>query len=250
MVIAPATLPPLVAEMAPRLIPGMPELISPRLERFVTRRTARCAIRGPADPADAKELWIVLHGYGQLAAEFLAGFDAVDDGTRFIVAPEALSRFYDARSTMEKHAAATVGASWMTREDRTEEIADQLHWLQLAHDHYRALVGPTAPLTVLGFSQGAAAASRWVSSGAVAPVHLISWGGAIAPELALGPDSPLGRTRCTIVVGDRDRFVSAEKISEERERLEKAGFRCAFEHFEGGHRLDDAMLRRLAGLAT
>lgn len=247
MVIGSGTLPPLVTGPQHRLIPGMPDASSTRFDRFVTRRSARCAVRGPADPARAKELWVVLHGYGQLAAEFLAGFDAIDDGTRLIIAPEALSRFYDARSAMEKHAEATVGASWMTREARDEEIADQLHWLQQAHDHYRALVGPAAPLTVLGFSQGTAAASRWVANGAVAPVHLISWGASLAPELPLGVDSPLGRTRCTIVIGTRDRFVPVERLTAERDRLVAAGYRGAFEQFEGGHRLDDAMLRRLAG---
>lgn len=228
----------------------MPESTPARIERFVTRRSARCAVRGPTDPAQVKALWLVLHGYGQLAAEFLGGFDAIDDGTRLLVAPEALSRFYDARSTMERHAEASVGASWMTREDRNEEIADQLHWLQLAHDHYRALVGSAVPLTVLGFSQGTAAASRWVASGAAAPEQLICWGGSIAPELALGPDDAIGRTRCTIVIGDRDRFVPAEKLAAEQARLHSAGFRGDFVHFEGGHRLDDTVLRRLAGVAS
>jgi predicted esterase len=250
MVIVPGTLPPLVAGMTPGLIAGMTGPTPPRIERFVTRRTARCAVRGPADPASVRSLWIVLHGYGQLAAEFLADLDAIDDGTRLIVAPEALSRFYDARATMERHAEASVGASWMTREDRNEEITDQLHWLQLAHDHYRAIVGPEVPLTVLGFSQGTAAASRWVASGAVTPEQLICWGGSVAPELALGPEAPLGRVRCTIVVGDRDRFVPAEKLDAERARLESAGFRGGIELFPGGHRLDDAVLRRLAGLAA
>lgn len=193
-----------------------------------------------------KELWIVLHGYGQLAADFITGFGAIDDGTRLIVAPEALSRFYDARATVERHAEASVGASWMTREDRVEEIGDQLHWLQLAHDRFRDQVGAAAPLTVLGFSQGTAAASRWVASGAVPVRRLVCWGGAIAPELPLAPDTPLGRTECTVVVGDRDRFVPAERLAAEQARLAAAGFRCAFERFEGGHRLDDAVLRRLA----
>lgn len=247
MVIAPRTSPPLVGGRAPGLIPGMSEPTPRRFDRFVTRRTARCAVRGPSAPAAARELWIVLHGYGQLAAEFLAGFDAVDDGTRLIVAPEALSRFYDARSALERHADATVGASWMTREDRLEEIEDQRHWLDLAYGHYRRAVGDAAPLTVLGFSQGVAAASRWLAEGTAAAAHLICWGGAIAPELPLKADSPLGRTRTTLVVGDRDRFVPEEHLARERDRLDAAGFAYTIDRFEGGHRLDDAALRRVAG---
>lgn len=231
------------------MIDGMGDPTEPRYERFVTRRTARAAVRGPADPAVVREFWIVLHGYGQLAAPFLDGFRAVDDGTRLLVAPEALSRFYDTRTALEKHAEATVGASWMTREDRLEEIADQQHFLQQVHDHFRARIGPAAPLTVLGFSQGTAAASRWVATGAAPAAHLVAWGGAIAPELPLGAGSVLGRTRCSIVSGDRDRFVPEERLTAECARLDAAGFTYTLVRYAGGHRLDDGALRQVAGIA-
>ncbi len=227
----------------------MPDPLNPRIERFLTRRTGRCAVRGPNDPARARELWVVLHGYAQLASRFLAGFGTIDDGSRLIVAPEALSRFYDARTPLASHVDAEVGASWMTREDRTDEIEDQLHWLRQVVATYRARVGDTVPLTVLGFSQGAAAASRWVARGDVGPAHLICWGASLAPELDLTEGSPLARTRCTVVVGARDLFVSAEQVAQERARLDAAGFAYTFERFAGGHRLDDATLARVAGAA-
>ena len=63
-------------------------------------RTARVALLGPATPA-IRELWFVLHGYSQLAATFIEDFRAIDDGTRLIVAPEALSRFYDGELSAE-----------------------------------------------------------------------------------------------------------------------------------------------------
>ena len=228
----------------------MPEPIDLRIERFPTRRTGRCAVRGPADAANVRELWIVLHGYGQLASRFVGGFGAIDDGSRLLVAPEALSRFYDARTPLASHAAAEVGASWMTREDRADEIEDQAHWLEQVLETYRARVGVGVPVTVLGFSQGAAAASRWVARGGVAPAHLICWGASLPPELDLTAGAPLGRTRCTVVVGERDVFVTAELIASERARLDAAGFAYAFERFAGGHRLDDATLARVAGVAV
>lgn len=182
MVIGPGRLPPLVAATARGLIPVMTEPTPPVVGAVRDPPDGAVCGAGPHGPADGGELWIVLHGYGQLATDFLAACAALDDGSRLIVAPEALSRFYDVRSPLERHAAASVGASWMTREERAEEIVDQLHWLQQVHDHYRAIAAPSAPLTVLGFSQGTAAASRWVAHGGVTPAHLICWGGSIAPS--------------------------------------------------------------------
>lgn len=218
-----------------------------REEHFVTRRTARCVVRGPANAVDVRELWLVLHGYGQLAAGIAAGCTALDDGTRWIVAPEALSRFYDARGEVRRHHEAPVGASWMTREDRLAEIEDYVAWLQQAYEAFAERLAPGVPLTVLGFSQGAAAASRWVASGRAPACHLICWGASLAPELDLSAQGALRRSRCTIVVGDRDEFVTPSKVEAERARLAAAGFPHEFVGFAGGHRLDDATLRRVAG---
>ena len=62
------------------------------LHEFTVRRRARVAVLG--EPMDADETWFVLHGYGQLAADFLGSFEALASPRRAIVAPEALSRFY------------------------------------------------------------------------------------------------------------------------------------------------------------
>jgi predicted esterase len=220
-----------------------------RTTRLRTSRTARCSVRGPAEPGDVRELWIALHGYGQLAASLANDLGAIDDGTRLIVAPEGLSRFYFAKP-FESHREAPVGASWMTRADRLEEIADHLEWLQLAYEHHAAPLAADVPLTVLGFSQGAAAATRWVASGKVRPRHVVCWGAGIAPELDLGPDSPLRRAHVTLVHGVRDRIVSREAVDAERARLDAAGFPHDYVEFQGGHRLDDATLERLASEVT
>jgi len=41
-----------------------------------------------------RQLWVACHGYRQLAGHFLRRFEALDDPSRLIVAPEGLSRFY------------------------------------------------------------------------------------------------------------------------------------------------------------
>jgi hypothetical protein len=59
------------------------------------RRTARYFTLGPA-AAGAREVWIVLHGYGQLAARFLRHFATLDDGARASSPPKACRAYAEA----------------------------------------------------------------------------------------------------------------------------------------------------------
>lgn len=211
------------------------------------RRTARVALLGP-EPAGVRELWYALHGYGQLAAPFLEGLRAMDDGTRLIVAPEALSRFYEGDAQARLHKNAMVGASWMTREDRESEIADYLRYLDTLHETMLAAIGGATPpaVTVLGFSQGGATAARWVASGRVPAARLVVWGSQFPPELDLvDPAAPLRRAGTTLVIGTKDIFATPKIVAKEIARLDAAGFPYRFLTFDGGHRLDDDTLRAL-----
>jgi hypothetical protein len=64
------------------------------------------------------DVWIVCHGYGQLAADFLAAFQVIAAADRLLVAPEALNRFYPGVTTGPHGPDSPVAATWMTREDR------------------------------------------------------------------------------------------------------------------------------------
>src|SRR5439155_5746399 len=114
-----------------------------REPRIDVRRTARYYALGPDDHS-ACELWFVLHGYGQLAAQFVRLFETLDDGTRRIVAPEALNRFYLIGAETAPAADRPVGATWMTREDRDHEIEDYLGYLD---DVAKAVRQPYDPST-------------------------------------------------------------------------------------------------------
>jgi predicted esterase len=214
-------------------------------------RSARLAMLGPEGPG-VRELWIVLHGYGQLAAPFLEDFRAIDDGTRLIVAPEALSRFYVGDTQARLHRDAKVGASWMTREDRLAEIADYIAYLDaVLQSAVAALDGARPPVTVLGFSQGASTAARWVAAGRVNAARLVVWGSQFPPELDLAdPGAPLRRVETTLVIGATDVFATPKLVEKEKARLREAGFPFRFMVFQGGHRLDDDTLRALAGMSA
>ena len=219
-----------------------------REHRIEVTRSARYYSIGPDDGTE-KELWFVLHGYGQLAAQFLSVFEALDDGSRLIVAPEALNRFYLAGVDSAPAAERAVGATWMTREDREHEIADYLAYLDRVAECVRAGVA-AARVIVLGFSQGTATAARWIARGGIQPGRTIMWGGFLPPELDLSGQQPFGRSPLAIVIGQQDRFVSSERVAEEERRLAAAGVSYELIRYPGGHGIARDRLLEIARRLT
>jgi predicted esterase len=218
-------------------------------ESVTVQRTATVALLG-SQASGVRELWYVLHGYGSLATDFLGDFVAIDDGARWIVAPEALSRFYleDVQTRVRnKNANAKIGASWMTKHERESEIEDYIAYLNTVHRVMHTRAGGQAKVTVLGFSQGAAAASRWVASGGVNAARLVIWGSSIAPEIDLATaGSPIRAPETVMVVGTKDVFATPKVVEAEFARMRAANFPFRSLSFEGGHRMDDDTLRALA----
>lgn len=206
-------------------------------ERHITvPRTARYHTLGTAG---SKEVWFVLHGYGQLARYFLHHFEGLEEG-RLIVAPEGLSRFYLDGSF------GRVGASWMTREDREVEIADQLAYLDALA---KQVSGDAAlPVNVLGFSQGVATACRWAAMGKTRIQRIVVWGGSMPPEL--GQDPTAGRWRqCSfdLVHGKADTVVGSDVLERNASLLRGASVPFTLHEHDGGHTLDRLLLGRLMG---
>jgi predicted esterase len=191
-----------------------------------------------------REVWFVLHGYGQLARAFLDEFVALDDGTRLVVAPEALSRYY------VDHRERRVGASWMTREDRLAEIDDYVRYLDAVYsDVFRPVARSAVSVQVVAFSQGAATGARWVALGTAALDRLVLWGGEVPPDLPLDREdvrSRLAQARLTLVAGMRDEYVTAKVVARDTERLAAARVPHRVVGFDGGHRIDEGVLRQLA----
>jgi predicted esterase len=204
------------------------------------RRTARYFTLGPA-AATAREVWILLHGYGQLAARFLRAFAPLDDGARCLVAPEGLSRFYAETGRNDK-----IGASWMTREDRLGEIDDYVRYLDALYDEVMRGAG-AVPVTVLGFSQGTATAARWLAQGNVKAGRLILWGGEVPPDLDLAAARQRWeKTDVTLVVGSEDPYITPKVLSRDEQRLREHGVSFRVERFDGGHEIVADVLERVA----
>jgi predicted esterase len=186
-----------------------------------------------------REVWFVLHGYGQLAARFLRHFEPINDGARVIVAPEGLSRFYLTESPTERR----VGATWMTKEDRLAEIEDYVRYLDAVYeDVLRSLDRARLKVTALGFSQGAATACRWATMGAARVDRLIVWGGEVPPDVDL-----LRSLRLTLVYGSRDEYFTPKVVAGTEVRLREHGIPYELAPFDGGHEIDGGVLQSVAG---
>ena len=206
-------------------------------ERFIrVERTARFHVLG--NIRTCRELWVVVHGYGQLGRYFLNNFTGMEEG-RCIVAPEGLSRFYlDAEHSR-------VGATWMTREDRLHEIEDHIAYL----DRLTATLLRDAPtgttVNVLGFSQGVATVARWALKGGTSIKRLVLWAGSLPAELDREMLSTWRNIHVDLVLGDGDVYAGPEVLQHMAQRMATSGVPHRTHLFTGGHKLEPILLKRL-----
>ncbi len=218
---------------------------APHTHHLRVERTARYFTLG-AENADVRAIWFVLHGYGQLAGRFVRFFADVATAGALVVAPEALNRFYLTSPENVPARDRPVGATWMTREDRESEISDYVEYLDALYDEITST--RPVPVTALGFSQGAATATRWLINGRSRLEHLVLWGGTMPPETDFARSAArLRDTRITLVAGTRDQYISDEVVAAERTRLETAGVACEVIRFDGGHVISRSVFPRLLG---
>ncbi|HEY8164868.1 MAG TPA: hypothetical protein VIF83_04865 [Gemmatimonadaceae bacterium] len=210
-------------------------------------RTARYYTLGEPT-SSVSDVWFVCHGYGQSAQEFIAQFEPIAAKSRLIVAPEALSRFYLTGTTGFHGPEARVVASWMTREDRENEIADYVAYLDDVYAKiFESVDRNSVRVTVLGFSQGGATANRWVTRGKSKADRLIMWGSLLATDSDLNQAAQFFRhVELTIVYGTRDQFGNREMIDKYEKLLKQHGIPYTLRNFEGGHRMDRETLASLA----
>lgn len=224
----------------------------PALRHIRVQRTARYAILGEMGPK-ISDVWIVCHGYAQLATRFIERFRGIAAPHRLIVAPEGLSRFYSDRGSGFHGPSAQVGASWMTSEDRENEIADYVAYLDAIYDEVFSTVSrSSAALRVLGFSQGTSTVARWLALGRVSADQVIIWAGSIPPELSregAGKLSTGGRP-VLLVAGDTDQFITTKVLDAQVTALGALGVQCEVRRFGGGHELDSAVLSAIAKVSV
>ena len=129
-----------------------------QFEHFLVQRQMRYTVF-PETPTKGKTLVIVLHGYGQLTEFFSKKFQEL--GNEFVViCPEGMHRFY------LEGTSGRVGASWMTKEWREQDIIENINALNGLVESIVKQLEPVK-IIVVGFSQGVATAARWIQNSVV-----------------------------------------------------------------------------------
>jgi predicted esterase len=187
-----------------------------------------------------KEILIALHGYGQLAEFFLRKLEPLFNRDRLIVVPEATNYYYF------QGFSGRVGANWMTKHERESAISNNNNYLNAVLDSLLIRYKQQPKIKVMGFSQGAATATRWVSQLPFPIDTLILWGGGFAHDLEFGKTSlQLKKTKCIIAVGDRDEFITEESLAKQDELIKAMNLHVERIKYPGGHDLNLNVLTHL-----
>src|SRR5437016_10334450 len=111
----------------------------------------RVCVRDAADPVGTV---MGFHGYGQTAERMLTDLERIPGADAWsLVSVQGLHRFYGRDSQ-------TIMASWMTRQDREQAIADNVEYVDRVLDQVLLPDAPSPRIVFVGFSQGVAMACR------------------------------------------------------------------------------------------
>ncbi|TRX57765.1 alpha/beta hydrolase [Fulvivirga sp. M361] len=179
-----------------------------------------------------KNIFFVFHGHGQLSKYFIRKFSSLDNGTNCIIAPEGLSRYY-----LEGYS-GRVGATWMTKEDRLRDIDNYLSYLDALFLKYEAALHDNVNIIIVGFSQGAATASRWVTSSPIRFDSLVLWAGIFPPDMNIDFASQKLKNKVVkYVYGEKDPLLTADKLEEMHKISQQLNIQPDVLTFNGAHEI-------------
>lgn len=187
-----------------------------------------------------KEVWFVLHGYGQLPQYFIRKFKAISNDSRVIVAPGGLSRFYlDGFS-------GRVGGTWMTKEERLLDIENYIKYLDSVAGEVLNKVPSNIKITLLGFSQGSATVCRWAEKLSFPFEKLILHSGAFPPDVDFsGLGNKLKGKKVFMLRGNQDEFINEDRKKEQKSLIEKLNVNVQEIEFEGKHDIDVPSIKKI-----
>ncbi len=178
-----------------------------------------------ARAAAQKGLLVGFHGYMESALIQMERLEAIPGSSEWtLVSIQGLHRFYRGRSDQ-------VVASWMTREDREEAIADNLAYVsaaleQVPHDESTRVV-------YTGFSQGVAMAFRAGLLGVTRTVGIAAVGGDVPPELLT--NAALQFPMILLTRGAGDEWLTQARFDRDVAALMARGVRLTTKVYDGVH---------------
>ncbi len=202
-----------------------------------TEKTGHYFTHGQLTEA-TRYVWVCLHGYGQLGKYFIQRFEFLDPRINFVIVPEGLNRFY-----FEGVNGRPV-ASWMTREDRLDEIADFIGFLELL----RARIGwdknESVKVIYCGFSQGVTTMLRWLNDARPRADFLQLWAGGLPDDLLNGPAKGyFGAIPGHYFIGDKDPYFTPDTYADKQFLVEAIGLELQLHTFAGTHKVDELALK-------
>jgi predicted esterase len=205
------------------------------LLKFKIERTAHVYTLGQLND-NTKDIWLVFHGYGQQASRIIKKFNQLNLDDAYIMAPEGLSKFYFKRQPL------IIGASWMTKENRIDEIQDYVQYIDKV---YASLPSSKSwRLNVLGFSQGCSTMMRWLDHNRPDLNKLVMWAGEFPSDI----DYDLYKQYFNLVphrlfcVGDQDEFVTPERVEQLTGFLDQNKLDITIKRFTGKHEINRDVL--------
>lgn len=186
---------------------------------------------------ETKFVWICLHGYGQLGKHFIQRFEFLSPRKHFVVVPEGLNRFYY-EGTNERPV-----ANWMTREDRLDEIADFIGFLESLRDKIGWDKNPSVQLIYLGFSQGVTTMLRWLHDVMPRADYLLMWAGGLPDDLLFSYRKPyFSQIPSYFFIGDKDPYFTPDTLEQYQGLVDAIGFDLKVQQFCGTHKVDEKTL--------
>ena len=201
-----------------------------------TQKTARYVTYGTLSEK-TKYFWFCLHGSKMLCEQMLYKFKAFDPETHFIVAPEALNRFY------ANGFGGDVVASWMTSRDRLDEIDNFSNYLTALYHKYLSKLPEMCTKIILGFSQGGTSAFRWLHHTRIDVDILIGYSCWIPEDIDLTKSATeLSRVKLLYTYGLQDEFLTVDRISMVESIIKKNQLAIDVISYTGLHKIDRAHL--------
>jgi len=188
-----------------------------------------------ARAAAQRGLLVGFHGYmetGQIQMERLEAIPGSSAWT--LVSIQGLHRFYRGRTEQ-------VFASWLTREDREDAIADNLAYVSAAMEHVPH--DDWAPVVYSGFSQGVAMAFRAGLLGVARTVGIAAVGGDVPPELLTDRDVQFPAILYTR--GARDEWLSEPRFDRDVAAMNARGVAVTTKVYDGAHEWNDEVSRAI-----